>query len=57
MTFIQAKTGKEKRVFLTDDESAFIKRHRREATGCLMFKREDGIPWGKSHQHHAWKTR
>jgi integrase len=51
VTFIQAKTGKEKRVFLTDDESAFIKQHTDgKQPADLMFKREDGMPWGKSHQ-------
>jgi integrase len=51
VTSIQAKTGKEKRVFLTDDEAAFIKLHTDgKQPADLMFKREDGMPWGKSHQ-------
>jgi integrase len=48
---IQSKTGKKKLVFLTDDEAAFIEPHTDgKQSSELMFRRDDGEAWGKSHQ-------
>jgi integrase len=51
LSIIQAKTGKLKHVFLTEDEAAFFANRTEGKHGSdFMFLREDGQPWGKSHQ-------
>jgi integrase len=54
---IQGKTAKIKHVFLTDEEAAFFDRHTNgKRSDDLMFLREDGEPWGKSHQQPRMKS-
>jgi integrase len=51
ISLIQGKTRKLKHVFLTDDEAAFFdKRIVGKQSEELLFKRDDGKPWGKSNQ-------
>jgi integrase len=57
ISLIQGKTGKVKRVFLTDDEAAFFKKQiLGKKPDDLMFHRRDGLPWGKSHQQPRMKA-
>jgi len=51
ISFTQSKTGKMKRIFLTKDEAAFFDSHiHGKDADELMFRRSDGLAWGKSHQ-------
>ena len=57
ISMIQGKTGKLKHIFLTDDEAAFFaKRVAAKAGDELLFKRDDGAPWGKSNQQPRMKA-
>jgi integrase len=57
VSLIQGKTGKLKHVFLTDDEAGFFaKRAAGKGKTELMFRRDDGEAWGKSHQQPRMKA-
>lgn len=56
VSLVQPKTGKMKRIFLTDDEAAFFNRlaENKDANDHLLL-RSDGKPWAKSHQQERMK--
>ena len=56
ITVMQSKTGKLKRIFLTDDEANFVAglAYGKNATDFLLH-RCDGKPWDRSHQQHRMK--
>jgi integrase len=57
ISLVQSKTGKMKRIFLTPEEAAFFARHIAGKQGSeLMFRRADGLAWGKSHQQPRMET-
>lgn len=57
VSLVQAKTGKLKHVFLTDEEATFFcDRTKDRHSGELIFKRGDGEPWGKSNQQPRMKS-
>jgi integrase len=57
ISLVQQKTGKMKRIFLTEDETAFIANlcDGKEASDFLLL-RSDEQPWGKSHQQDRMKA-
>ena len=57
LTIVQGKTGKRKVIFLTAAEAAFFGEHTHgKQPGDLIFRREDGEPWGKSNQQPRMRS-
>ena len=57
ISLIQGKSGKEKVIFLTDDEATFFdKQIAGKAQDELIFRRADGEPWGKSNQQERMEA-
>ncbi len=56
ISIIQSKTGKMKRIFLTDEEAAFFDGLiDGKSSDDLMLKRSDGAAWSKSNQQQRMK--
>ena len=57
VALIQSKTGKMKRIFLTDDEAAFfVKLAQGKSSDDILLRRSDGEAWSKSNQQQRMKT-
>lgn len=57
LTIIQTKTGKTKRIFLTDSEAAFFDQLTAGmASDALILKRSDGNAWSKSNQQQRMRA-